>query len=310
MSQWDIFKSIIIGYKGDEDIKKVAIEKCKVCNENAILEEDGMRVCTKCGYNNDEIIDTTQEWRSYGENDNKTTDQTRCVINNSLLENGTLSTCPIGYGGGGLKQLSNWNKLSYDERSKLEVFSIIDDKVGNILPKCVTNKAKVFFTSLAKDDIRRGDKRLSLIAACVFFAGKYRDYYKTQEEIGKLFGLSKRKIIMGCKDFHKIMFMKDRRFTNKIKPTSVADMVKKYNTDLGLNGDFTEIVDKCIIRADYLGLTFKCKPSSAALAIIYFIIQEFELSITMKYLKEISGVSGGTILKIYNDLVLYKDYIL
>ena len=55
--------------------------------------EDGLLVCENCSAINGNIIEYGQEWRYYGPNDNKTSDQTRCgITTNSLLPNSSLGS--------------------------------------------------------------------------------------------------------------------------------------------------------------------------------------------------------------------------
>lgn len=308
-SNWSLYNTILKEYKDKEKPKlnTEINELCISCNKSGIIIEDGIRICINCGITGDEVIEETQEWNNYSDNKK---DNSRCGIVNNILPNTTLSTTILGSGGGSLKQLSRWNCLSSDERSLLEVFKIIDDVLKNTtLYKCVGNKAKSMFVNISKGDIKRGDIRKGLIGACIFYSCKEYEYHKTQEEIAKLFKVDTKIIVDGCKDFHKIMYQKDKRYTNNIKPINQYDLIKKNCNLLSISDEYCNIALEVAKNCDILGLTYKNRPSSIASAIIYYVYYIFGLECDMDNLYKKTNVSKITVIKIFKIIIKYKKYL-
>ena len=79
--------------------KDISIDiRCKICNSRHICEQDGFYVCKECGLCNDCIIDSGQEWRFYGADENKGNDPSRCDIpTNDLLPKTSIGAL-VGFG--------------------------------------------------------------------------------------------------------------------------------------------------------------------------------------------------------------------
>ena len=86
-------------YKEDFDqINDIMLDiNCNACNSKNIAEINGFYVCQDCGLCNDCIIDSGQEWRFYGADENKGSDPSRCDIptNELLPEEMLLRPPPI-----------------------------------------------------------------------------------------------------------------------------------------------------------------------------------------------------------------------
>ena len=79
-------------------------EYCALCNSYNVVQIDGYYTCRDCGNHNTNIINNEQEWRFYGQFDNKNSDPARCGMPVSdLIPNVSMGSVIC----------SNWNS-SYD----------------------------------------------------------------------------------------------------------------------------------------------------------------------------------------------------
>ena len=61
-------------------------EYCEKCNANSVVNNNGEFICHQCGNVKGTMLDTTAEWRYYGNDDSKSSDPTRCGMpTNALL---------------------------------------------------------------------------------------------------------------------------------------------------------------------------------------------------------------------------------
>ena len=87
-------------YKEDfNQINDIMLDiNCNACNSKNIVEINGFYVCSDCGLCNDCIIDSGQEWRFYGADENKGSDPSRCDIpTNELLPKTSIGAL-VGFG--------------------------------------------------------------------------------------------------------------------------------------------------------------------------------------------------------------------
>ena len=76
------------------DITDALIDiNCRECNSLHIKEIDGFYTCLDCGLRNENVIDCGQDWRFYGNDDNKGNDPARCDIpTNELLPKASIGS--------------------------------------------------------------------------------------------------------------------------------------------------------------------------------------------------------------------------
>jgi transcription initiation factor TFIIIB Brf1 subunit/transcription initiation factor TFIIB len=194
---------------------------CYNCNRTDKIVEDfslGIIVCKNCGQVLDNITDANPEWRSF-EDDAKGDNANRCGFGVSkLLPQSSLGTT---IGGGKfksrIKTLHSWSAMPYRERSLHQVFKQFQEKCANTgILKCIEDDAKIMYKAISeckhnegknKDKfiIIRGKNRISLIAACVFFACKRKGMTRSPKEIAEIFDINYTDITKGCKNFQKFI---------------------------------------------------------------------------------------------------------
>ena len=270
-------------------------------------------VCTNCGIVLCSIIDRQQEWRFYGSEDSRnTSDPTRCGLPiNPLLPNASLGTIILGHGYEVYRKIQKWNSITYKERSLINVFNNISAKSkDNNIPNCIVDKASLLYKILSDDKIKRGTSRKGLIAACVYYSLKDKEITRSTKEIAKLFGLSCKKMSTGCKEFNEMIFNKDNKYSNNIKPTLPEDFILRFVVLLKIDNYYRDIILNVAIIADNLGIITKNTPTSIAIGSIYLVSEHYNLGFTKKILKNKCNSSEVTISKAYKELNKYKEYLI
>lgn len=290
-------------------------EKCKNCGEYSLINNEGSIVCSNCGLFSSMVVVSSQEWRSYNDS---SPDSDRCGMPvNPLLPKSSFGTMVLGTGYEFIRKLDKWNNVVYKEKSLLNVFGIIgkDSKKGG-LPQCVIDKANLLYKILSEDIIKRGSSRKAFIASCVYYSCleysyKNKNFIKSHEEISKLFGVSRKKMTKGCKQFSEIMFHKENNYLNKIKPKTYEYYVKGFCRKLDITiENCINMVLKIANNSNKLGIVCENTPRSIAVGSIYLFIIENDISINKKKIATVCEISEVTILKTYKKLVPWKKFLI
>ena len=319
---WDVFSNIKESFDDNDDKKELSEEsknKCYKCNSDQLERLNNEKVvCRNCGIVNDTIIDSNQEWRYYGSNDNKRmSDPNRCGMPlNPLFTKSSLSTVILGNKCMKYKKMNNWNGLTYRERRLIEILNKISKKakLGHI-PSCVVDRAIVMFKMISQDKIKRGESLESIIASCLRLSLKY---YSNQDleisrsinEIAKLFKIKEKKLSKGCNQSYEIMFKKDPEFIKKLKPTEPKDLITRFGSILKLDEQYKMIAIKAAILADKLGICQDNNPKSIAVGSIYLVSQIYKLGYSKKMISQLCGTSEVTISHTYTELYRFRKYIM
>lgn len=181
---------------------------CAHAEAEAIIEEDGEKVCSKCGTILDQIIDETPEWHDY-ENDTQRGSGSRSgFVTSSLLPESSygsvISFKGIKSGDEAIKsiqRLSCWSLSSNNERSWLTIFDNVETNCSRGgLPKSVSTDACGLYKKMPDAQKVRGETRRGLIAGAVYTSCRTNGASRTHEEIAKLFNVSIRVL---CKSIDK-----------------------------------------------------------------------------------------------------------
>lgn len=282
---------------------------CIECGKENLYNSGEFMICLNCGVQNDMLINHNQEWRNYSNNEQ---DQSRCGLPvNQLLQNGSLTTTILGKGNENFRKLNTWNGISYRERSLINVLNQISHvaKSGNI-PSCIVDKTIVMYKILSEDNIKRGESRESLIAACLLYALYDRNIIRSNNEISNLFGIKNKKLTKGCNEFAKIMYKKNNDYLKNIKSIEPVDLIDRYCDILNIQEKYKKYAIYVAKTTDYLGICSENNPKSIAVGSIYLIVKANGLKITKKDISDKCITSDVTITKIYNSMIKYQKYLL
>jgi transcription initiation factor TFIIIB Brf1 subunit/transcription initiation factor TFIIB len=308
---WTLCENLGNELIGNNRKETVINDKCENCDSDDFINEDGMIVCQNCGTMKNILIDYKQEWRFYGADDTKG-DPTRCGnIINQLFPESSLGTVIYGNGYEKLKQLNNWNIMTYKERILLRIFKQLQEKADiGLLPLCVIDRAKVMYKLICNDNIKRGKSRNGLIGACIYYSCKDKNLPLSMYEISKIFNLKLKNITYGCKQFNELMLVNNIDYSKKSEPIKEFNYIDKFCNKLGINSHYKE---KILYTSDIsirLGITIELTPQTIAIGSIILISDKYNLNIDKNKLLDISGLSRTTMDKVYKKLLRYSKFLL
>jgi len=295
-------------------------ENCTSCGSSKIMNDttNGIIVCTDCGQVLDDLLDYNPEWKHYEDDDKN---NGRCGVPiNKLLPQSSLGTSIAGNGLTRLKMIHSWNAMPYRERSLNYVFKSIQEKCAkNKILKCVELDAQIMYKTVSeckhlkgknkgKYVITRGVNRVSIIAACVFFACRRKSVTRTPKEIADIFKISCMEMNRGCKNFLKMI--KIKKFDLHMGTCSAEHFVRRYCNQLHIKTHYADEAVKLSQNIEKLNIASAHTPYSIAAACILLMANINKLlSITKKKLSQQFNVSEVTIAKTYKKIEPYRDII-
>ena len=296
---------------------------CNVCNNLLIIDDNGFNICPnkKCGIIYKNCLDSSPEWRFFGNDDNQSSDPTRCGMPiNPLLLDSSYSCKVINAGSSyemqKIRRYTEWQSMPYREKSNYDEFThinIISSNAG--IPKMIIEDAMRFYKQISEAKTFRGLNRDSIIAASIYISCKVNNFPRSAKEIAEIFNLDNTSATKGCKNA--ILIINDIEHKNdennelttlaKITPIS---FIERYCSKLGINDELTKLSKFIANQIDKYRLLYDNTPSSVAGGIIYFVSQNCNLNISKYNINNVSKISEVTINKCYKKLEEHKSKLI
>lgn len=306
----------------EQNLKKNKfITICNNCDsKDDILYEhkDGIIICNNCGFVINKIIDYNPEWNNF-EGDK---DVARCsTITDHFCPTASMSMPLTGIKNNKLKMLHTWNIMPYRERALLKVIKEISYRCekGGIL-KCIEDDAKILFkyiseskhifgSRIGKKKITRGGNHRSIIAACVFKASRRGKKPITRSEIAKIFGLTKKLITKGCKNFEKIIKDCKIKFVNE--PVLPEYYIGRFCRMVGnFDMELVQLATQVTRNVRRLNIASSHTPIAIASTAILFIGEKYGIEDIRKNVIEKLEVSNATLTKTYKKIIKKENIIM
>lgn len=327
----DIFEGIEFSDSNNNSIDKIDDDKnakpkmteliCKSCDTNEYIFEDitnGFMVCKNCGQVLENLIDQNPERHNY---DNESADVRSSAPINKLLPQSSLSTqISGGHFKCRVRQLQEWNAMPYRERSLSYVFKELHEKCKKAnLIKCIEDDAKIMYKTISeckhtkgknKDKyiIIRGANRKSLIAACIFFACRRKNMTRSPKEIADLFEIKFTDMTKGCKNFMKLMKLKQKGMT--VGTSQPEDFILRFCNELKLKQVHSNQALQIAKNIRKLSLASDHTPPSIATCSILLMAEINKIHhITKRKLSNNFDVSEVTITKGYKKIEQLKNIL-
>lgn len=294
---------------------------CSSCSGENIIEDysQGILVCMDCGQVLDNILDYNPEWKQFEDEDKS---NGRCSLPiNALLPQSSLGTSISGMGKNRLKTLHGWNAMPYKERSLNNEFKKIHEVCAKAkILKCVEDDAKIMYKmaseckhtsgkNMGKFIITRGVNRVSISAACVFFACIRKGMTRTSKEIASFYEIKDMEMNRGCKNLLKLL--KGKKSTIKMGTSKPEHFVRRYCNELQIKNVHIEDALKISKNIEKLNIASDHTPYSLAAASILLMASMSNLkSITKKKLANEFSISEVTIAKTYKEIETYKHVLM
>lgn len=303
----------------ETDVINTDEKKCLNCNSVNLLEDfsEGNIVCINCGQVSDNVIlDHRQEWTNHDD-----TNVSRCGMTiNKLLPHTSMGTTIVGYGNTNLKKLQNWIAVPYKEKSLSYVLKYIQDKCSkNKILRCIEDDAKIMFKMISeckhikgknKDKfvITRKFNRISIIAACVFYACMRKNMSRTPKEIASIFNITPVKMNKGCKNFKKLM--NTQTFDMTMQICTAEQFILRHCSTLNMKEEHISIAQQIARNVNRIKIASIHTPHSVAAASILLMANLNDIkNINRKQIAEQFGISEVTIIKSYKKIEQYKNVL-
>lgn len=301
-----------------EEYENININREDVCSEGGkheIIndENEAKIICKKCGETIVEnIINTTPEWNNYDD-----INECGCSMVNNLLPQSSLSV-PILSRSLKLRTLQNWDAMPYNERSLNKEYKFIDEICNkHNVPKCIINDSKIIFKNISECQVKgrnvifRGNNRIDIIVACVYFAYSKSENSKSPTELSAMFNINKKELTKGIKKFLKIANIGNLNLN--ITYSLPEHYIENYCKQLKLNKTITNAIFNIAKNITRLGIHMSHTPISIACGSILLCIDNIEkgkTNINKKTLSEKFHISKATINKAYSKMLEYKNELL
>ena len=312
MNYNDMFKEL-------DKLTKIEIEEKEDCclNHNYYDLKDEIIICRICKKIISNILDSP-EWRFYGANDTKNSDPTRCgMALNILLPESSIGTIVSNQfskdkGMFKVKQYQQWTSMTYKERSKYKVFTEITDICKkNDLPQVIINEAKSLYKIISDTKISRGNNKIGIIAACIYFACKTCNVSRSSKEISDMFLIKISILTKGCKNFQDILntTSNNKGRINNANSIGPNDFIDRFCNRLTISNKDIINIKNLAKKIDSLNLINDIRPDSFASGCILLYCNNNNIDIDKKQISNISKISEVTINKCFKKLESKYDII-
>ena len=245
------------------------------CQHPEIIKDDNGSMCTKCK-TMIELLDSSQEWRFYGD------------------------------GGKGSK---NPSRCQYSYTSARGIKNVFIEKNIDI-PDHLINITQEKYDKVArnmKNKVIKGDGRCAIIACCLFYAYQDVGQYRTASYIRDMFGITKKKLSSGFTCYY-MAIPEDR--TREILPENlipwlfdILEIDNSHYKKVLLIMEYMQIASKLLKRSNPYIFASSC-------VFFYFCLNpkyKQELNITkMGFCKKVC-ISNMTLEKIVKDMTLIAN---
>jgi transcription initiation factor TFIIIB Brf1 subunit/transcription initiation factor TFIIB len=302
----------------NKDKKNISHNKCSECGSDDLIEDHagGILVCKICGQVLDQILDYNPEWKQYDDGDNNA----RCGgAINPLLPTSSLGTSIAGAFKNRMKTIHGWNQMLYKERSLNNEFKKIHYVCQKYkILKCIEEDARIMYKmaseckhqegkNFGKFIITRGKNRVSISAACLYFACVKKGITYTPKEIADFYEIKYSEINKGIKNLRKLI---SSTFTAKSNLSLPSQFIKRYCNNLKILNCYAEEAVNVALNIEKLNIATEHNPYSLAAACILFVAENHKLKhVTRKRLAAEFDISDVTINKTYKKIEIYKDII-
>lgn len=183
------------------------------CTNSVCQLVDGFYVCQTCGTLGAAYIDTGAEWRSFGNEDAKVADPSRCGSSQTsylLPEQSVGTMISPKWRESELmrhaRQYHRWNSSNSRGRTLILIFRELQQvayKHG--FPRMIVEDTKHLYKTTTEYHVFRGDNRKGLYAYCLFHTCKRHGVPRSIKEICEMFDVDEQTLTRGHSSFIKVV---------------------------------------------------------------------------------------------------------
>ena len=293
------------------DQNKPKGDMCPECGSGKIKYDHirGESVCEHCGaVINESMIDLTQEWRAFDEDQRSRRVRTGAVLTPTKHDQGL--TTEIGKGRGELfkvaskkraqyYRLTKWHKrlIKSKDRNLSFAFSELQRLVSYLhLSKAVHEKVAKLYQQAVEKGLVRGRSTESIIAALLYTTCREEGAPRTLDEISNASGINK-------KDIGKTYRYIARKLSIRILPAKSKDYVPRFGSLLNLSEKVQVRAVEILNEASKYDVTSGKGPIGVAAAALYISAVLAGEKKTQREVADIIGVTEVTIRNRYKEIV-------
>nr|WP_295001487.1 transcription initiation factor IIB [uncultured Methanobrevibacter sp.] len=297
------------------------VESCPVCGSTE-REVDNSRAevsCARCGLVFEEsLIDNGPEWRAFDHEQRNKRTRTGAPLSFAISDRGLTTTIDSrnkDINGRNIPERSRaqlyrmrkWNKrirvANASERNLAFALSELDRKSSNLgIPRSIREDAALIYRTAARKKLIRGRSIEGMVAASIYTACRRNNIPRTLDEVAEIFKVAKKQIGKNYRFLSK-------KLNIKLKPTSPADYVPRFASQLELSGRVESKAIEIINEAKNKGLLNGKGPTGVAATALYVASILMGERKTQRDIAEIAGVTEVTIRNRYKELLEKMDNV-
>ena len=159
-----------------------------------------------------------------------------------------------------------------------------------------------------KSIIMRCINRVSMIAACLFYACKLQNETRSPKEIADIYELEIKSVNRGCRNFCEII--DSYTLFCEIKSSQSVDFIERFGKKLNINIDYINIAKNIATNIHKLDIASTHEPPSVAAGCIVLVSNIYNIDISKKEISDIFDISDVTISKTYRKIYPYHNILL
>ena len=297
------------------------VEACPVCGSTQ-REVDNSRAevsCARCGLVLEEnLIDNGPEWRAFDHEQRNKRTRTGAPLSYAISDRG-LSTAIDSRNKdvngrniperniAQLYRLRKWNKrlrvANASERNLAFALSELDRESSSLgIPRSIREDAALIYRTAARKKLIRGRSIEGMVAASLYTACRRNNIPRTLDEIAEISKVAKKQIGKNYRFLSKSLNI-------KLKPTSPADYIPRFASQLDLSGHVEAKAIDIINEAKNKGLLNGKGPTGVAATALYVASILLGERKTQRDIAEIAGVTEVTIRNRYKELLEKMDNV-
>ena len=297
------------------------VEACPVCGSTQ-REVDNSRAevsCARCGLVLEEnLIDNGPEWRAFDHEQRNKRTRTGAPLSYAISDRG-LSTAIDSRNKdvngrniperniAQLYRLRKWNKrlrvANASERNLAFALSELDRESSSLgIPRSIREDAALIYRTAARKKLIRGRSIEGMVAASLYTACRRNNIPRTLDEIAEISKVAKKQIGKNYRFLSKSLNI-------KLKPTSPADYIPRFASQLELSGRVEAKAIDIINEAKNKGLLNGKGPTGVAATALYVASILLGERKTQRDIAEIAGVTEVTIRNRYKELLEKMDNV-
>ena len=273
---------------------------CYKCGEKVVAVE-GEMACRGCALSYGNVIDTSVEGRGLFDDSRRMPVERMGMPINPLLPRSSMTTFisvnkPAGHVAYTYIRTSIRNRLDPSERPKEKVFREFDT-VASVysIPPAVVQLCKANYNRISQQKINRGNKKDGVKAACMYFAFKQINAFRSQKHVATMFNTQVKHIIAGTKAIYTFLNI-------PVLPATPSNHVVLFARSVGLSVQHIHACEAICRRIEALDAMTHFYPESVAATVIAWFCQKAGLPFTRQDVADATDVSNVTISKCLKDM--------